>query len=89
MSDCMLRAVRERIAADLWFDREKNMKIEVRNEAGCYSVFVDDIRMVDRESFAIADRVADCLRNSNAYPNSECSEVAESIRKWYDKHVVR
>ena len=61
------------------------MKINVRKDAGYYSVFVNDIRMVDRESFAVADRIANCLRNSNAHANSEASEVAAAIRKWADK----
>ena len=58
------------------------MTIEVRHENAYYSVFVNGVRLVDRESFAVADRIADHLRHPERYDNSECAEVAESIRRW-------
>lgn len=53
--------------------------VQVRNEDGYWSVFVNGQRMVDRESFAVADRVADCIRNPRAHVNTESREVADSI----------
>ena len=55
------------------------MKTEVIHEAGYYSVYVDGARMVDRESFAVADRVAECIRNPNAHPHTESRQVADAI----------
>lgn len=57
-----------------------NLTVEVRREAGYWSVYVNGQRMVDRESFAIADRVAECLRNPAAHPFTESAGVADAIR---------
>lgn len=57
--------------------------VEVRNESGYWSVYVNGQRMVDRESFAIADRVAECIRNPRAHANTESREVADAIRNHF------
>jgi hypothetical protein len=54
--------------------------VEVRNEGGYWSVYVNGRQMVDRESYQIANNVADCLRNPDARPNTESAEVARAIR---------
>ena len=54
--------------------------VEVKQEAGYWSVYVNGQRMVDRESHTIADRVAGMVR-SGQYDRSECAEVARSIRR--------
>jgi hypothetical protein len=58
------------------------LTVDVRKESGYWSVYVNGQRTVDRESFAIADRVADFVR-SGRYDHSECAEVAQSIRRHY------
>jgi len=58
------------------------MKIEVAHEAGFWSVYVNGLRMVDRESYSIASRVADELREPGCHAPSEATEVARSIRLW-------
>jgi len=58
------------------------MQTEVRNEGGCWSVFVDGQRMVDRESFTVADRVKWYLDNPQRWDHSESCDVADSIRRW-------
>jgi hypothetical protein len=59
--------------------------VEVRNEDGYWSVFVNGSRMVDRESYQVANNVADCVRNPNARPNTESAEVARSIRDYIER----
>lgn len=59
------------------------MHTEIRNEGGCWSVFVNGQRTVDRESFAVADRVKFYLDHSQAWDYSELCDVADSIRKHY------
>ena len=56
------------------------MKVEVIEESGYFSVYVNNRRMVDRESYAIADRIRWYLENPNRWDYSECCEVAHSIR---------
>ena len=58
------------------------MKTELRQESGYWSLYVDGVRTIDRESFAVADSVRYHLDNPQAYDNSESAEVADSIRKW-------
>lgn len=57
------------------------MIVDVRREAGCWSVYVDGRRMVDRESFAVADRIRLALLGQDDV-TGECVEVARSIRRW-------
>ena len=59
-------------------------RAEVRAEGGYFSVFVDGRRMVDRESFTIAERVAERVNDPRLDDNSEATEVARSIRKWME-----
>lgn len=56
------------------------MRVEVRPEDGCHSVFVNGERFVDRESFTIAHQIAYHLRHPDRSDDSESCEVAESIR---------
>jgi len=58
------------------------MKIEVKREAGFWSVYVNGLRVVDRESYSIASRIADELESPGCHFPSEASEVAASIRAW-------
>lgn len=60
------------------------MNVEVKKEAGYYSVVVDGQRMVDRESFAVADRVKFYLDHPEQADTSESSEVAHQIREHFD-----
>jgi hypothetical protein len=64
------------------------MQVELRKESDCWSVFVDGIRCVDRESFTIADRIAEHLRRPTIVCGGECAEVARSIRSWYEQRGV-
>jgi hypothetical protein len=61
-----------------------NLRTEVRKEAGYWSVFVNGRRTVDRESFAVADRVRFYLDNPARWDYSESCEVADSIRRAYE-----
>lgn len=61
------------------------MNIELRQEAGYWSAYVDGVRTVDRESFAVADRIAGYLRGRLAYDASESAEVAKDIRTWREQ----
>lgn len=60
--------------------------IEVRKEAGCFSIYVNDQRMVDRESYIVASNIVAALINprKRALP-TESAEVARSILKWLEK----
>lgn len=55
---------------------------EIRREGGYWSLFVDGQRMIDRESFAVVDRVKERVDNPALDDLSEATEVARSIRKW-------
>lgn len=57
-------------------------RIEVRHEAGYWSVYVNGQRLVDRESYEIAHQIAHHLAHPEEHDNSESAEVAESIRRW-------
>jgi len=59
-------------------------KIEVKRENGFWSVFVCGQRCVDRESFAVADRVRYHLEHPEEYDNSESADVADAIRKHFE-----
>lgn len=58
------------------------MNVDVRREGGCWSVYVNDARVIDRESQQIADNVAECLRDPAARPFTESREVADAILAW-------
>ena len=51
----------------------------IRQDDGSYNLTVDGILYLEGESFAIADRVADALRDPR-FSYGEIGEVAESIR---------
>jgi len=56
--------------------------IEVRRDAGYWSVYVNGHRAVDRESYEVAQRIAYDLTHPGVYEHSESYEVADSIRRW-------
>ena len=58
------------------------MKIEVRKDGSYWSIYVDDVRMVDRESYQVAQNIADEIEFPSRSCPSECAEVARSIRLW-------
>lgn len=60
-------------------ERRVKLNAEVRHEAGCWSVYVNGQRIVDRESFAIADRVRGFLERPETLDNSESACVVRSI----------
>ena len=62
---------------------DRTMNAEVKHEAGYWNVYVDGIRTVDRESFAVADRVRYYLEHPECSDFSESSEVAHSIRQYF------
>lgn len=55
------------------------LHVEVKREAGDFSVYVNGTRLVDRESFTVADRIATMVRSAR-YDTSESAEVARQIR---------
>lgn len=57
-------------------------KVEVKHEGGCYSLFVNGQRTIDRESFTVVDRVREELEMPGCHYPSEAWEVARSIDKW-------
>jgi hypothetical protein len=60
----------------------KAPEVEVRNEGGYFSVFVNGQRLVDRESYQIAENVAHALRNPEEWQRTESHEVAGQILRW-------
>ena len=63
----------------------KTLDVEVRQEAGYWSVYVDGRLMVDRESYTVANSVAYALRHPETPRYTESDEVAHSIREWLDR----
>jgi len=59
---------------------------ELKQEGGCWSVFVDGVRMVDRESFTVADRIRERVDDPSLDDLSEATEVARAIRDWREKN---
>lgn len=57
------------------------MIAELRHEGGFWSLYVDGQRAIDRESFAVADRVKYYLDHPTAWDHSESCEVAHTIRE--------
>ena len=60
------------------------MKIELKKTASNWSIFVDGYRVMDRESFAVADRIRQELQNPSGRM-TEASEVADSIKSWVER----
>ncbi len=58
------------------------MKIEVKPDTDYWSVFVNEVRIVDRESFSVAHRIAEAIRDPHVHPYSEAREVADAILNW-------
>ena len=58
---------------------------EIKREDGYWSLYVNGVRMIDRESFAVVDRVRERVDNPALEDNSEATEVARSIRDWMAK----
>lgn len=54
------------------------MRIEIKQEGAEYSVYVDGVRMVDRESCIVADNITHQLQTGSR-DLTEASEVAQSI----------
>jgi hypothetical protein len=63
----------------------KPLKVELRKEDGYWSVYVNGVRTVDRESFSVADRIKQQLEHPTS-DHSEAGEVAESIRKHFTRN---
>jgi hypothetical protein len=62
--------------------REYHGNVEVRNEGGYWSVYVNGRRLVDRESFTVAERIADGIVTPGVHWPSEADEVSASILAW-------
>ena len=62
--------------------REYHGTVEVRSEGGFWSVFVNGRRLVDRESFAVAERIAEGIATPGVHWPSEADEVSASILRW-------
>ena len=65
--------------------REHHGTVEVRSEGGSWSVYVNGRRLVDRESFTLAERIADGLVTPGMHCPSEADEVSGSILAWLTK----
>ena len=61
--------------------KDATMKAEIKQESGYWSVYYLGRLQVDRESFAVADRVAYYLNNPDKWSYSEASSVADAIRR--------
>lgn len=76
------RGIKDERSADRITEEHLNtMNVEVKQEGGYWSVYVNGRRMVDRESFAVADRVREALERPDL---SEAGEAAQSIRDWVE-----
>lgn len=60
------------------------MKYGIRKDSGYWSVvhIPSDRVLVDRESYAIADKIQFLCNNPRFMDFSECAEVARSILAW-------
>jgi hypothetical protein len=56
--------------------------VEVKRDGPDWTLYVDGIPTVARESFAVVDRIADELRTPGCHYPSEAWEVARSIDRW-------
>jgi len=61
------------------------MRAELRREGSYWSVYVNGVRTVDRDSYTVASRVVDELHNPGCHAMSEATEVARSICKWIEE----
>jgi hypothetical protein len=68
--------------------REYAGTVEVRAEGGYWSVYVNGQRLVDRESFAIADRIADGIVTPGTHWPRESDEVSSSILDWLARNAA-
>ena len=74
------------------------MKVEVRKQSEFeWSVYVDGERIIDRESYTVANNIAWHLENPAKWDYSESCEVASQIRShrpapgslaWFDEHDI-
>jgi len=69
--------------------RDLGMTTEIRREGGYWSLFVDGVRMVDRESFTVADRIRERVEDPSLDDLSEATEVARAIRDWHSRADAR
>ena len=58
------------------------LNVAVRQEGGYWSVFVNDVRCVDRESFTVAHNIAREIVTPSGEP-TECGNVADTIREHF------
>ena len=63
----------------------KTLDVEVRQIDSYWSVYVDGRLMVDRESYTVANSVAEALRHPETPRYTESDEVAHSIREWLQR----
>lgn len=59
------------------------MNVEIKREVGYYSVYVDGMRMVDRESLIIAEAIKRNIEQPERREFTESAEVARQICDWY------
>lgn len=69
--------------------REYSGTVEVRAEGGCWSVYVNGRRLVDRELFAFAERIADGIVTPGIHWPGEADEVSVSILDWLAGDAAR
>lgn len=58
------------------------MEIDIKKESGYWTLYVDGIAMIQRESYQVVDNVAYALRHPGDLWPSEADEVAVAIRRW-------
>ena len=58
-----------------------NANVEMRKESGYWSLYVNGVRYVDRESYQVAANIMEELRHPHIAGHSECAEVADTIRR--------
>lgn len=58
------------------------MIVEVKYESGYWSVFVNGLRLIDRQPYEVAARMAYHLENPDADDGSGSAAVARGIRAW-------
>lgn len=61
-----------------------HLRVEVREDAGCWSVYVNGLRLVDRESFTLAHRIAEGVEKPGVHWPSEADDVSASILAWLE-----
>lgn len=58
------------------------MITEIRRDSGYWDLFVDGVRVIERESYAVVDKVRHHLQHPEDWDASESAEVADKIREW-------